>query len=139
MTDQTTNPYQLAQYIVPDPPSALRYNTVDANPILQQLETHLILFFMGVMLRGELNKRLGENEHPNKFIQMFAEEADDFCPGRTTSDLLLKLEIVNAVASRIGEAVKNSLLNHLRKGGPGAETAFNTIIDHLRKRQDGNS
>jgi hypothetical protein len=89
MTDQTTNPYQLAQYIVPDPPSALRYNTVDANPILQQLETHLILFFMGVMLRGELNKRLGENEHPNKFIQMFAEEADDFCPGRTTSSMPL--------------------------------------------------
>ena len=131
MDNQTTNDYQLAQYIVTNPEKGKKFDTFDANPLLQKLEAHLFGHFVSAMLSGNMKDTLGDFDTPNGFIRLLAEKADEFCPSRTMSDLLLKQEIVLHVTSQIGQSIKSTVTKQFG-GGIGSAIIIEAILSRRK-------
>lgn len=112
MSNQTENPYQLAQYIIDESPQKSKFNTFDANPILQNLEKHLMRYIAEILVEGSFFDNLKNDSHPNQLIKRLAIKADEFCPGRTTADLLMKTEIVNHVFEKFMTTLMKVTLDH---------------------------
>lgn len=120
MTDQTTipdqntvpNPYSLAQYVITEQPQKTKFNNYDGDPILQNLEKHLMRYITEILISGDFFDSLKDDSHPNEMIKRLATKADEFCPGRTTSDLLIKAEIVNHVFEHFMKTLMKVTLDH---------------------------
>ncbi|WP_020599206.1 hypothetical protein [Spirosoma panaciterrae] len=111
MSNQTENPYQLAQYIIDESPQKGKFNTFDANPTLQNLEKCLLRYIAEILVVGEFFENLKDDSHPNQLIKRLAIKADEFCPSRTTADLLMKSEIVNHVFEHFMTTLMKVTLN----------------------------
>ncbi|GAB3550660.1 hypothetical protein [Spirosoma fluminis] len=130
METQTANPYCLAQYVIPNPVDRKKQaNEYDADPILQRLPEHLLEFIKNVFDdKADLAQFVDKYPHPNSFFLALCKEADQFCPGRSTSDLLAKQLICERMFHSFGKALKTIVAKEL-----GGSLILEILLSKLRR------